>query len=147
MSHTKFTTRLQSCIVLLQSCKPVPTCGNHTLFVLVLQWHDNVHQTQVVMFSCSVIRHECRSSAGDYNIRLCFCLQLARKCTLRGLLRFKTATATAIPLEEVETAAEIVKRFVTGVLPSLVTPRPSVLSAEWFQAKWFQACCTWHIPC
>lgn len=41
-------------------------------------------------------------------------LQLARKCTLRGLLRFKTATATAIPLEEVESAAEIVKRFVTG---------------------------------
>jgi glutamate synthase domain-containing protein 2/glutamate synthase domain-containing protein 1/glutamate synthase domain-containing protein 3 len=37
------------------------------------------------------------------------------RCTLRGLLRFKPA-ATPIPLEEVEPAKEIVKRFVTGAM-------------------------------
>ncbi|MEW5307464.1 MAG: hypothetical protein WDW36_009859 [Sanguina aurantia] len=42
--------------------------------------------------------------------------KLARKCTLRGLLRFRTADATPIALEEVEPAAEIVKRFVTGAI-------------------------------
>ncbi|MEW5317426.1 MAG: hypothetical protein WDW38_008722 [Sanguina aurantia] len=42
--------------------------------------------------------------------------KLARKCTLRGLLRFRTADATPIALEEVEPAAEIVKRFVTGAM-------------------------------
>jgi glutamate synthase domain-containing protein 2/glutamate synthase domain-containing protein 1/glutamate synthase domain-containing protein 3 len=37
------------------------------------------------------------------------------RCTLRGLLNFKKA-ATPIPLEEVEPAKEIVKRFVTGAM-------------------------------
>jgi glutamate synthase domain-containing protein 2/glutamate synthase domain-containing protein 1/glutamate synthase domain-containing protein 3 len=37
------------------------------------------------------------------------------RCTLRGLLRFKPA-AQPIPLEEVEPAKEIVKRFVTGAM-------------------------------
>ncbi|MEK7270582.1 MAG: glutamate synthase central domain-containing protein, partial [Planctomycetota bacterium] len=35
-------------------------------------------------------------------------------CTLRGLLRFRPGTA--VPLEEVEPASEIVKRFVTGAM-------------------------------
>ena len=39
----------------------------------------------------------------------------ARKATLRGLLRFRPAGAP-IPLEEVEPAAEIVKRFSTGAM-------------------------------
>jgi len=38
----------------------------------------------------------------------------ARRSTLRGLLRFRTGTP--IPLEEVEPAAEIVKRFSTGAM-------------------------------
>jgi len=38
----------------------------------------------------------------------------ARRATLRGLLRFKKRTA--IPLEQVEPAAEIVKRFSTGAM-------------------------------
>ncbi len=38
----------------------------------------------------------------------------ATRCTLRGLLRFKPTTP--IPLEEVEPAKEIVKRFVTGAM-------------------------------
>jgi glutamate synthase domain-containing protein 2/glutamate synthase domain-containing protein 1/glutamate synthase domain-containing protein 3 len=37
------------------------------------------------------------------------------RCTLRGLLKLKKA-ATPIPLEEVEPAREIVKRFVTGAM-------------------------------
>lgn len=41
----------------------------------------------------------------------------SRKVHLRGLLRFKEATATAVPLEEVESAKDIVKRFCTGEPP------------------------------
>ncbi len=37
------------------------------------------------------------------------------RCTIRGLLNFKKS-ATPIPLEEVEPAKEIVKRFVTGAM-------------------------------
>lgn len=55
--------------------------------------------------------------------------KLSRACHLRGLLRFKTADSSAeagaagsgvvaVPLEEVEPASEIVKRFVTGVYRS-----------------------------
>src|SRR5437773_8498471 len=40
----------------------------------------------------------------------------ARRSTLRGLLRFREATGGGIPLEEVEPAAEIVKRFSTGAM-------------------------------
>ena len=38
-----------------------------------------------------------------------------RRCTLRGLLQFKFP-AKPIPIEEVEPAAEIVKRFCTGAM-------------------------------
>jgi glutamate synthase domain-containing protein 2/glutamate synthase domain-containing protein 1/glutamate synthase domain-containing protein 3 len=40
----------------------------------------------------------------------------ARQATLRGLLEFPTAGRQAIPLEEVEPASEIVKRFCTGAM-------------------------------
>ncbi|OYW24773.1 MAG: glutamate synthase large subunit, partial [Planctomycetales bacterium 12-60-4] len=40
--------------------------------------------------------------------------QVARECHLRGLVRFKAGKA--IPLDEVEPAAEIVKRFCTGAM-------------------------------
>jgi glutamate synthase domain-containing protein 2/glutamate synthase domain-containing protein 1/glutamate synthase domain-containing protein 3 len=39
-----------------------------------------------------------------------------RRCTLRGLLKFKAAGATPIPIEEVEPAKDIVKRFCTGAM-------------------------------
>ncbi|KAL3109867.1 hypothetical protein niasHT_019898 [Heterodera trifolii] len=39
-----------------------------------------------------------------------------RLCTLRGQLEIKTNVKLQIPLEEVEPAAEIVKRFVTGAM-------------------------------
>ncbi|MGB0595533.1 MAG: glutamate synthase large subunit [Rubripirellula sp.] len=38
------------------------------------------------------------------------------RCTLRGLLDFKFENATAIPLEEVESTSNIVKRFCTGAM-------------------------------
>lgn len=41
---------------------------------------------------------------------------LNEKCTLRGLLKFKESPAGAIPIEEVEPASEIVKRFCTGAM-------------------------------
>lgn len=41
---------------------------------------------------------------------------LSRRVHLRGLLRFKTEAASAVPLEEVEPAADIVKRFCTGAM-------------------------------
>ena len=36
--------------------------------------------------------------------------------TLRGLFEFKVDPAKAIPIDEVEPAAEIVKRFATGAM-------------------------------
>ena len=42
--------------------------------------------------------------------------QSKRHMTLRGLFEFKLDTAKAIPLDQVEPAAEIVKRFVTGAM-------------------------------
>ena len=39
-----------------------------------------------------------------------------RRLTLRGLLRFREAADGGIPLDEVEPASEIVKRFVTGAM-------------------------------
>jgi glutamate synthase (NADPH/NADH) len=42
-------------------------------------------------------------------------MESVRACTLRGQLEFVEAE-TAIPLSEVESAAEIVKRFATGAM-------------------------------
>ncbi|GFR49656.1 hypothetical protein Agub_g11798 [Astrephomene gubernaculifera] len=42
--------------------------------------------------------------------------KLSRACHLRGLLKFRTEAAAPVPLEEVESAASIVKRFVTGAM-------------------------------
>lgn len=39
-----------------------------------------------------------------------------RRCTFRGLLKFNTTIDSAIPIEEVEPASEIVKRFATGAM-------------------------------
>ena len=40
----------------------------------------------------------------------------SRRATLRGLLKFRFADGDAIPIEEVEPASEIVKRFATGAM-------------------------------
>ena len=56
--------------------------------------------------------------------------QSKRHMTLRGLFEFKVDPARAIPLEEVESAKEIVKRFATGAmsLGSISTEAHSVLA-------------------
>ncbi|MBK7277155.1 MAG: glutamate synthase subunit alpha [Betaproteobacteria bacterium] len=56
--------------------------------------------------------------------------QSKRHMTLRGLFEFKVDPAKAIPIEEVEAAAEIVKRFATGAmsLGSISTEAHSTLA-------------------
>ena len=56
--------------------------------------------------------------------------QSKRQMTLRGLFEFKTEGAQSVPLEEVESAAEIVKRFATGAmsLGSISTEAHSTLA-------------------
>src|SRR6185369_4222459 len=40
----------------------------------------------------------------------------AHRCTLRGLLHFKNGLRPPVPIEEVEPAKEIVRRFCTGAM-------------------------------
>jgi glutamate synthase (NADPH/NADH) large chain len=56
--------------------------------------------------------------------------QSQRHMTLRGLFEFKVDPSKAVPLEEVESAAEIVKRFATGAmsLGSISTEAHSTLA-------------------
>lgn len=42
--------------------------------------------------------------------------ELNKQCNLRGMLRFKVEASSSIPLDEVEPASEIVKRFCTGAM-------------------------------
>ncbi|HVW17407.1 MAG TPA: glutamate synthase large subunit [Solirubrobacteraceae bacterium] len=42
--------------------------------------------------------------------------QATRDCTLRGLLRIRTGETTPVPIEEVEPASAIVRRFATGAM-------------------------------
>ena len=42
--------------------------------------------------------------------------EATRQCTLRGLLTFRTDVNSVIPIEQVEPASEIVKRFATGAM-------------------------------
>ncbi|KAL4529823.1 hypothetical protein Ndes2526A_g04578 [Nannochloris sp. 'desiccata'] len=42
--------------------------------------------------------------------------ELNKRINLRGMLRFKQADSGSVPIEEVESAAEICKRFVTGAM-------------------------------
>ena len=53
-----------------------------------------------------------RKAYGDYSKLM---HELNKACTLRGVLKFKEGTAS-IPMEEVEEASEIVKRFCTGAM-------------------------------
>ncbi|HCA37849.1 MAG TPA: glutamate synthase large subunit [Gammaproteobacteria bacterium] len=42
--------------------------------------------------------------------------EATQQCTLRGLLKFRTDVNSSIPIEDVEPASEIVKRFATGAM-------------------------------
>ncbi|MDB4637302.1 MAG: glutamate synthase large subunit [Planctomycetaceae bacterium] len=67
-------------------------------------------------FTISEIQNAART--GDKNAYARFAKlvneESTRQCQLRGLLKFKTGTP--VPIEEVEPAAEIVKRFCTGAM-------------------------------
>lgn len=71
------------------------------------------------MHSCSVL---CRTDWGPFS----------KQTQIRGLLKFKQGAATAVPLDEVEPAANIVKRFCT-VRP---TGRTARLSAPLSRNLW-----------
>lgn len=43
-------------------------------------------------------------------------MEMIKACTLRGQLELIEKTDNAIPIEEVEPASEIVKRFATGAM-------------------------------
>ncbi|GJL78071.1 MAG: glutamate synthase [Nitrospinaceae bacterium] len=64
----------------------------------------------------SMLQHSTRS--GDYKLFKKFSKEMdeinTRRCTLRGLLKFKKAKS--IPIEEVEPVEEITKRFCTGAM-------------------------------
>ena len=64
------------------------------------------------------LQHAVKS--GDYAVFKQFSAMVddeqRRHKTLRGLFSLRTAEATAIPIEEVESAAEIVRRFATGAM-------------------------------
>src|SRR5213078_1810016 len=67
------------------------------------------------------IQHAVRSQNGDAQEKYREYARMVNEeavkaCTLRGLLRVNTDGATPIPIEEVEDAKEIVKRFVTGAM-------------------------------
>ncbi|CAI7896051.1 unnamed protein product [Closterium sp. NIES-54] len=56
------------------------------------------------------------NSPGAYKEYAAITNTLNQQCNLRGMLKFKPAPGGAIPLEEVEPASEIVKRFCTGAM-------------------------------
>ncbi len=69
----------------------------------------------------ALVQHAVRSSDGDAQSKYDeFSATVnddaARRATLRGLMRFRTEGIQPIPLEEVEPAQEIVKRFATGAM-------------------------------
>jgi glutamate synthase (NADPH/NADH) large chain/glutamate synthase (ferredoxin) len=71
--------------------------------------------------SIALLQHAVRSGNGDAADKYAEFSALVnqdatRRATLRGLLNFRTEGAQAIPVEEVEPASEIVKRFATGAM-------------------------------
>ena len=84
----------------------------------VYQWRANGEKH---LFSPLVI-HKLQSAtwAGDYNIFKEYSQEVNNQTrdmfTLRGLMEFKVNPSKSIPIEEVEPASEIVKRFKTGAM-------------------------------
>jgi glutamate synthase (NADPH/NADH) large chain/glutamate synthase (ferredoxin) len=71
--------------------------------------------------SIALLQHAVRSGNGDAADKYAEFSALVnqdatRRATLRGLLNFRTDGREAIPVEEVEPASEIVKRFATGAM-------------------------------
>lgn len=69
---------------------------------------DSIHNLQIAARNNSTAAYDAFAKTTNENS--------TRRCTLRGLLDFKTESTLAIPIEEVEPASEIVKRFATGAM-------------------------------
>jgi len=80
------------------------------------QWRKGGEHHQLNPQSIAMLQHSTRS--GDYNLYKKFAKLVNEKETnlasIRGLLKFKKGRP--IPIEEVEPASEIVKRFATGAM-------------------------------
>ncbi|MCU0313903.1 MAG: glutamate synthase large subunit, partial [Solirubrobacteraceae bacterium] len=86
----------------------------------VYAWRRDGEHHQWNPETISLLQHAVRSANGNAQDKYRAYAKLvnedaARRATLRGLLRFRTA-AEPIPLEEVEPAKEIVRRFATGAM-------------------------------
>ena len=86
----------------------------------IYAWRRDGEHHQWNPETISLLQHSVRSSNGNAREKYDEYARLvnedaARKATLRGLLRFRDGQ-TAIPLDEVEDAKEIVKRFATGAM-------------------------------
>ncbi|WP_041822723.1 glutamate synthase large subunit [Alkalihalophilus pseudofirmus] len=81
-----------------------------------LQWRRNGEPHQYNPHTIHMLQHACRN--GNYDLFKKYSAaineQTNEQTTLRGLLKLKAATP--IPLDEVEPAEEIVKRFRTGAM-------------------------------
>jgi glutamate synthase domain-containing protein 2/glutamate synthase domain-containing protein 1/glutamate synthase domain-containing protein 3 len=69
----------------------------------------------------ALLQHSVRSQNGDAQEKYREYSRMVdeeavKACTLRGLLKVNTESTTAIPLDEVEPAKDIVKRFATGAM-------------------------------
>src|SRR4051794_6502565 len=69
----------------------------------------------------ALLQHAVRSGDGDAQDKYrqyarAVDEEASKACTLRGLLKIRTDGATPIPLDEVEPAKEIVRRFATGAM-------------------------------
>ncbi len=83
-----------------------------------VHWRQGGEKHAWTPLNIAKIQHAAR--AGDVNAYKDFAKaineQAMKECHLRGLLQFDFEKATPIPIEEVEPAKEIVKRFCTGAM-------------------------------
>ena len=83
-----------------------------------VHWRQGGEKHAWTPLNIAKIQHAAR--AGDVNAYKDFAKaineQAMKECHLRGLLQFDFEKTTAIPIEEVEPAKEIVKRFCTGAM-------------------------------
>jgi glutamate synthase (NADPH/NADH) large chain len=92
----------------------LPILPNNGLY----HWRHDGERHAWNPFTIAEIQQAARAGDKDAYARFAKLINevVARQCHLRGLLRFKNNAQPAIPIEEVEPASEIVKRFCTGAM-------------------------------
>ncbi|HEX5246777.1 MAG TPA: glutamate synthase large subunit [Gaiellaceae bacterium] len=103
---------------LARHARAYPGTGDDLLPVVGLfAWRRDGEHHQWNPETISLLQHAVRTGSADTyeQYSLTANAASARRSTLRGLMRFRFPE-TGIPLEEVEPAAEIVKRFSTGAM-------------------------------